>query len=214
VNFSRDGAPVASIVDFPHLLVLRPSFPAKTVPEFIAYAKANPGKVTYASYGTGTISHLAGELFKKMAGVDLLHVPYRGSPQALLDLMSGRVDVHVSTLTAALAGIRSGGARALAVTGDARFEGLPDVPTVGEFVQGYAANAVMGIAVRKGTRPEIIEALNRETNAGLNDPAIKARFIEIAAKPLPLTPTQFEALLTAENQKWSELIRVANIKAD
>jgi tripartite-type tricarboxylate transporter receptor subunit TctC len=212
MNLLRDGAGVAAIADFPHLLVLRPSFPTKTFPEFIAYAKANPGKITFASYGVGTISHLGGELLKVMAGIDLLHVPYRGSPQALLDLVSGRVDVHLAALPATLTSIQSGAVRALAFTGNARSDEFPDVPTVGEFVHGYEVGVVVGVGVRKGTSLEIIERLNREINAGLNDSAIKSRFAEIGAVPLPITPTRFEELLVAASEKWGNLIRAANIK--
>jgi tripartite-type tricarboxylate transporter receptor subunit TctC len=212
VNFLRDGMPVAAIVDYPMVMVLRLSFPAKTVPEFIAHAKANPGKISFASFGTGSVSHFGGLLFNVMTGVDLVHVPYRGSPQALTDLMGGQVDMHLTTLTAALTSIQSGAVRVLAVTGNARFDGLPDIPTVAEFVQGYAVSAVDGVGVRKGTPLEIIERLNREINTGLNDSTIKARLADIAATPLPLTPAQFGALLTAETEKWGNVIRAANIK--
>jgi tripartite-type tricarboxylate transporter receptor subunit TctC len=212
VDFLRDGAPVAAIVHYPMAIVLRLSFPAKTVPEFIAYAKANPGKISFASFGTGTVSHFGGLLFNIMAGVDLVHVPYRGSPQALTDVMGGQVDMHLTTLTAALASIQSGAVRVLAVTGNARFDGLPDIPTVGEFVPGYEASFVDGLGVPKGTPLEIIERLNREINAGLNDSAIKARLADIAATPLPLTPAQFGAMLTGETEKWGNVIRAPNIK--
>jgi tripartite-type tricarboxylate transporter receptor subunit TctC len=212
VTFLRDGAPVAAIVDYPMVMVLRLSFPARTVPEFIGYAKANPGKISFASFGTGTVSHFGGLLFNVMAGVDLVHVPYRGTPPALTDLMGGQVDMHLTTLAAALASIQSGAVRALAVTGNSRFDGLPEIPTVGEFVKGYAVRGVDGVAVRKGTPLEIIERLNREINAGLNDSAVKARLTDIAATPLPLTPAEFGALLTAESEKWGNMIRAANIK--
>jgi tripartite-type tricarboxylate transporter receptor subunit TctC len=212
VNFLREIAPVATIVEYPMAMVLRPSFPAKTVPEFIAYAKANPGKISFASFGTGTVSHFGGLLFNALAGVELVHVPYRGSPQALTDLMGGQVDMHVTTLTAALASIQSGAVRALAVTGKARFEALPDVPTVGEFVQGFVASGWDGVGVAKGTPIEIVERLNREINAGLNDSLIKARLADIAVTPLPLTPAEFGAFLTAETEKWGSVVRAANIK--
>jgi tripartite-type tricarboxylate transporter receptor subunit TctC len=151
-------------------------------------------------------------LFNVLAGVELVHVPYRGSPQALSDLMGGQVDMHVTTLAATLASIQSGAVRALAVTGKARFEALPDVPTVGEFVQGYVASGWDGVGVVKGTPIEIIERLNREINAGLNDSLIKARLADIAATPLPLTPAQFGAFLSAETEKWGSVVRAANIK--
>jgi tripartite-type tricarboxylate transporter receptor subunit TctC len=212
VDYLRDGAPVAAIVDHPHVLVMRPSFPVGTIPDFITYAKANPGKISLASYGTGSVSHLGGELFKAMAGVDLVHVPHRGGPQALPDLISGRVDLYLGTLAVALASIRSGSVRALAVTGRTRSDVLPDVPTIGESVLGYEVSAVDGIGVRKGTRPEIIETLNREINAGLNDSVVKTSLADMLAIPMPLTPAQFSALLTAENEKWGKLIRAANIK--
>jgi tripartite-type tricarboxylate transporter receptor subunit TctC len=212
VDYLRDGAPVSAIVDYPHVLVMHPSFPVRTIPEFIAYARANPGKISLASYGTGSVSHLGGELFKAMAGVDLVHVPYRGGPQALPDLISGRVDMYLGTLAVALASIRSGSVRALAVTGRTRSDVLPDVPTIGESVPGYEVSAVDGIGVRKGTPHEIIETLNREINAGLNDSVVKARLADMVATPMPLTPRQFSALLAAESEKWGKLIQGANVK--
>ncbi len=179
-NFLRDFAPVASLGEIPLVMVVNPFFPAKTVPEFIAYAKATPGKISMASFGTGSSSHLAGELFKFMTGVDMVHIPYRGSAPALSDLIGGRVEVMFDTLLASLPHIRSGGLRALAVTGNARSKLVPDTPTIGETVSGYEVLGWQGIVVRKGTPPEIIERLNRDINAGLADAAVRARLTEPA----------------------------------
>jgi tripartite-type tricarboxylate transporter receptor subunit TctC len=213
-NFLRDTVPVAGLVNFPHAMVVRPSFPVKTIPELIAYAKDKPGQISLASYGTGTVSHLAGELFKSMAGVNLVHVPYRGDAQALTDVIAGQVQMSIGTLTLALPNIRSGALRALAVIGGARFDELPDIPTVGEFVSGYEVSVVAGVAVPKRSPVEIIEVLNREINLGLANPAIKTRLREIATVPLVLTPGEFGAYMTAETEKWAKVIRTANIKAE
>jgi tripartite-type tricarboxylate transporter receptor subunit TctC len=199
-DFLRDTAPVAGVVNFPHLIVV-PSVRANTVPEFIAYAKSNPGKISVASYATGTLSHLAGELFKSMTGVDMVHVPYRGDPQALPDLMSNRVQAYIVAISSVMPHIRSGALRALAVTGPARYAALPDVPTVGEFVPGYEVSSVTGVGVRKGTPSEIIAKLNAEINAGSADPTIKARLEEMDATPLVLTPAAFGAVMAAEKEK-------------
>lgn len=214
LNFLRDTSGAAGLVQFPHVVVAHPSLPAKNAGELVAYAKSNPGAVSLASYGSGTTSHLAGELLKAMAGINMVHVPYRGDAQALPDLLSGRVQVYIATLTATIAHIRSGALRALAVTGKRRFEGLPDVPTVGEFVPGYEAEAVAGLSVRKGTPPDIVEKLNSEINAGLANPAIGARLAELAAVPLRLGADEFSREMAAETEKWAKVIRAANIKAE
>jgi tripartite-type tricarboxylate transporter receptor subunit TctC len=214
VNFLQDGTAVAGLVRFPHVIAAHPSLPANDVAELIAYARSNPGKVSMASYGTGTTSHLAGELFKSVAGVNLIHVPYRGDAQAIPDLLSGRVHLYFATLTATLPHIRSGALRALAVIGNTRYNALPDVPTVGEFVPGYEVDSFAGIGVRQGTPREIIERLNKEINAGLSNSAMRTRFAELAAIPLILTPHEFDALLAAATEKWAKVIRTANIKPE
>jgi tripartite-type tricarboxylate transporter receptor subunit TctC len=214
VSFLRDGSSVAGLVRFPHVIAAHPSLPATTVPELIAHARENPGKVNVASYGTGTTSHLANELFRAMADVPLVHVPYRGDAQAIPDLLSGRVHLYFATLTATLPHIRSGALRALAVIGRTRYDGLPQVPTVGEFVPGYEVDSFAGIGVRKGTPREIIEGLNREINAGLASPAISARFAELAAIPFVVSPAEFDAHMVAATEKWAKVIRTANIKPE
>jgi tripartite-type tricarboxylate transporter receptor subunit TctC len=214
VNFLRDGSSVAGLVRLPHVIASHPSLPATTVPELIAHAKANAGKINVASYGTGTTSHLANELFKSMADVPLVHVPYRGDAQAIPDLLSGRVHLYFATLTATLPHIRSGALRALAVLGKTRYDALPDVPTVGEFLPGYEVDAFNGIGVRKGTPREIIERLNREINAGLASSAISARFAELAAIPFVVSPVEFDAHMAAATEKWAKVIRTANIKPE
>jgi tripartite-type tricarboxylate transporter receptor subunit TctC len=214
VSFARDGSAVAGLVRFPHVIAAHPSLPAKSVAELIAYARANPGKVSVASYGTGTTSHLANELFRSMTGIDFVHVPYRGDAQAIPDLLGGRVHIYFATLTATLPHIRSGAMSALAVIGKARYDPLPDVSTVGETVFGYEVDSFGGFGTRKGTPAGIIERLNREVNAGLAAPAIKARLAELATVPLSLSPIEFDARLAAETEKWGRLIRTANIKPE
>jgi tripartite-type tricarboxylate transporter receptor subunit TctC len=213
-NFLRDSAPVAGIVNFPHVLLVNPSVPAKTVPEFVAYVKTNPGRINMASYGTGTVSHLAGELFKTRTGTDMIHVPYRGDGTELTDLISGRVQMLITALSGTLPNIDSGALRALAVTADTRFDGLPDVPTVSEFVPGYVVTAVAGVAVPRGTPPDIIAKLNHEINAGLANPAIKARLAELVTTPLPMTPAEFGAYMAGETEKWGKVLKAAGIKVD
>ena len=212
-NFIRDIAPVASIERAPLVLEVNPSVPVKTVPEFIAYAKSNPGKLNMASGGIGNSTHMAGELFKMMTGVDLIHVPYRGSAPALTDLLSGEAQVMFDLIASSISHIRSGRLRALAVTTTRRLEALPDIPTVGEFVPGYEASGGGGIGAPKGTPVEIIDKLNREINAFLVDPKIKSRFAEFGLTPDPLSPADFGALIAAETEKWRKVIRAANIKA-
>jgi tripartite-type tricarboxylate transporter receptor subunit TctC len=208
----RDIAPVSGLIDFPLVLVANPAVPAKTVPELIALAKANPGKITLGSYGTGSTSHVAGELFQMMAGIKMLHVPYRGGAPMVADLIAGHVQFGIDVLTGSLAPIRSGALRALATAGQTRPEALPDVPTIGETVAGYEANAWCGLGVPNGTPPGIIERLNREINAGLADPAITARLAEVATTPIFFTPAEFGAYMAAEIGKWGKVVRSAGIK--
>jgi tripartite-type tricarboxylate transporter receptor subunit TctC len=213
-NFIRDIAPVSGISRDPNVMVVVPSFPAKTVPEFIAYAKANPGKINMASPGVGTSPHMAGELFKVMTGVDMAHVAYRGSPPALTDLLGGQVQVYFAPIAAAIGYVRDGRLRALAVTTAARTEALPDVPTVAEFVPGYDSSGFYGIGAPKGTSADIVEKLNKEINAGLADAALKKRFADLGSVPFPCSPADFGKLVADETEKWGKVIRAANIKPD
>jgi tripartite-type tricarboxylate transporter receptor subunit TctC len=213
-DFLRDIAPVAGIVVYPLVFEVNPSVPARNIPELIAYAKANPGKITLASYGTGTISQVAGELFKTRAGITMVHVPYRGGAPMVADLIGGEVQVALDVVAGSLPHIRSGAVRALAVTTATRLEALPDVPTVAETLPGYEATAFTGIGVPTGTPEPIIARLNGEINAGLNDPGIKARLAELTVTPLVLTPAEFGAYMTAETAKWAKVIKLANIKVD
>lgn len=209
----RDVAPVAGISRAPNVMVVHPSVPAKTVPEFIAYAKANPGKVNMASSGTGTSIHMSGELFKLMAGVKMQHVPYRGSGPMLTDLVGGQVQVAFDNLQPSMPHIKAGKLRALAVTTATRSQALPDLPTVGDFVPGYEASTWNGVCAPKGTPAAIVERLNREINAGLGDPKLKARLAEMGAWPLPGSPADAAKLIAAEIDKWAKVIRIAKIKA-
>jgi tripartite-type tricarboxylate transporter receptor subunit TctC len=211
-NFIRDIQPVAGIVRVPAVMEVTPSFPARTVPEFIAYAKANPGKINYASPGIGSSVHVFGELFKIMAGVDLVAVHYRGS--FFPDLLSGQVQITISPIPSSLDFIRAGKLRALAVTTAMRQEVLPDIPTVGEFVPGYEATAWFGIGAPKDTPVEFIEKLNREINAGLADPKTKKLLADLGGLPMPMTPTEFGKLIADETEKWGKVIRTAGIKAE
>jgi tripartite-type tricarboxylate transporter receptor subunit TctC len=213
-NFIRDVAPVSGVVRFPNVMMVSASFPAKTVPEFIAYAKANPGKINHGSSGNGTTQHLAGELFKMMTGVNFIHVPYRGAPQAITDLLSGLVQVLFEPLPASIQYIKSGKLRALAVTTATRSEALPDLPAMGEFVPGYEASGWIGVCAPKNTSIEIIEKLNKAINAGLADPKMKARFAALGATMLAGSSADFGKLIAEETEKWGKLIRAANIKPD
>jgi tripartite-type tricarboxylate transporter receptor subunit TctC len=210
-NFIADIAPVASVDRAPFVMVINPSVPAKTVPEFIAYAKANPGKINMASSGNGTSVHVFGELFKVMAGVDLVVVPYpRGS--YLSDLLGGQVQVVFAAIPTVIGYIRAGQLRALAVTMATRSDVLPDIPTVGEFVAGYEASGWEGVGAPKSTSIAIIEKLNKEINAGLADPKLRARLTELGNVPMPMTPADFGKFTAEETEKWGKAIRVANIK--
>jgi tripartite-type tricarboxylate transporter receptor subunit TctC len=211
-NFIRDIAPVAGILREPDVMVVNPSVPANTLPEFIAYAKANPGKINMASAGTGSFGHMAGELFKAMAGLDMLHVPYRGNPRP--DLLAGQVQVLFDSMSTSLELIRTGKLRALAVTSATRSEVLPDNPTVGDFVPGYEATAWVGIGVPKNTPAEIIDKLNKEINAALADPKMKARLADRGSAPLPMSPATFGKLIAEDTEKWGKVIRAAHIKAE
>jgi len=213
-NLLRDIAPVSGLIDFPLVLVANPSVPAKTVAELIAYAKANPGKISIGSFGTGSTSHVAGELFKMMTGVNMIHVPYRGGAPMVADLIGGQVQVAIDVLTGSLAHIRSGSLRALGMAGKSRSEALPEVPTIGETVAGYEANSWCGVGVPRGTPPEIIERLNREINAGLVNPTIKARLVDVATTPIFFTPAEFGAYMAAEVEKWGKVIRASGIRPE
>jgi tripartite-type tricarboxylate transporter receptor subunit TctC len=210
--FLRDTAPVASIFAQPQMILANPSLPAKTIPELIAYAKANPGKITMASPGTGSSGHLAGEMFRMMAGVNMLHVPYRGAGPALTDLLGGQVATAVAGIAGAIEHVRSGKLVALAVTTKTRVEALPDVPTVAEFLPGFEASDVLGICAPRNIPPEIVDRLNHEINAALADPKIKARFAALGGTPLPLTPAEYGRVLAEETEKWGKVIRAAHIK--
>ncbi len=211
-NFIRDIAPVAGVVRSPLLMLVNPSFPARTVPEFIAYAKANPGKVNMASPGVGTAPHVAGELFKAMAGVDLVHVPYRGNPMP--DLLAGQVQLYFNAMASSMEFVRAGELRVLAVTTATRSELLPDVPALGEFVPGYEASAWQGLGAPRNTPAEIVGKLNQEINVVLADPKVKTRFAGLGAVPMPMTPAEFGTLVADETEKWGKVVRAANIKLD
>jgi tripartite-type tricarboxylate transporter receptor subunit TctC len=213
-NFIRDIAPVAGIVQVPSLMEVNPSFPAKTVPEFIAYAKANPGKINMASAGNGAPSHVFGELFKRMAGIDIVHVPYRGAAPALTDLLGGQVQVIFDAMPSSIGYIRAGKLRALAVTTATRSPVVPDVPTVSDFVRGYEASTWFGIGAPKNTSPEIVNRLNVEINAGLADPTFKARLADLGGTMLPGSPADFGKLIADETEKWGKVIRAAHIKVE
>ncbi|HZL61044.1 MAG TPA: tripartite tricarboxylate transporter substrate binding protein [Pseudolabrys sp.] len=213
-NFIRDIAPVASIMRVPLVMEVNPSVPVKTVPEFIAYAKANPGKVNYASAGIGTPQHVSAEMFKMMTGVEMVHVPYRGAAPALTDLIGGQVQVMIDTTPASMQHIRSGRLRPLAVTTATRADALPDLPTVGDFVPGYEATSWFGIGAPKDTPPEIIATLNKEINAAIADPKIKARLIDLGGTVLPGSPADFGKLIAAETEKWAKVVKFSGAKPD
>jgi tripartite-type tricarboxylate transporter receptor subunit TctC len=212
-NFTHDIAPVASIVRIPIVMLVNPSLPAKTVPEFIAYAKANPGKVSMASTGVGSTPHMTGEMFKMMADIDLVHVPYRGGTAVVADLIGGQVQV-LFLGTETIEHIRSGKLRAIAVTTTTRLHLLPDIPTVGEFLPGFEASVWFGIGAPRNAPPDIIEKLNKEINAALADPKLRARLAELDGTVLAGSPTDFGKLIADETEKWGKLIRALNIKAE
>jgi tripartite-type tricarboxylate transporter receptor subunit TctC len=213
-NFIRDIAPVAGIIRMPLVMVVNPSVPANTVPEFIAYAKANPGKVNMGSAGTGGGGHLAGELFKTMAGVNLVHVPYRSNGPALVALLGGQVEVLFPSLSSSIEYIRTGKLRGLAVTSAMRSEAMPDLPTVGEFVPGYEISLWYGVGAPKGTPAEVIDTLNREINEILADPKAKARLADLGGTALVGSPADFGKFIADETEKWGKVVRAANIKAE
>jgi tripartite-type tricarboxylate transporter receptor subunit TctC len=213
-NFIRDIAPVASVMRFPYVMVVNPSVPAKSVPEFIAYAKANPHKLNMASPGIGSGVHIAGELFKMMAGVDMVHVPYRGAGPSLTDLIGGQVQVTFETMPAAIGYIRAGTLRALAVTTTQRSEALPDIATVAEFVPGYEVSGWYGVGAPNATPAGIVEKLNKEINAGLADPKIKARLADLGGTPLVGSPADFGKLIADDTEKWAKVVKFANIKPE
>jgi tripartite-type tricarboxylate transporter receptor subunit TctC len=213
-NFIRDITPVATISNVPNVMAMHPSFAAKTIPEFIAYARANPGKVNMASSGNGAIDHVSGELFKMMAGVNMIHVPYRGAAPALTDLMGAQVQVMFPTMPASIQYVRAGKLRALAVTTATRSEALPDVPAVGEFVPGYEASGWYGVGAPKNTPPEIVEKLNKGINAALADPKLKARLADLGAEPMSMTPAEFGKLIADETEKWAKVVKFSGAKPD
>jgi tripartite-type tricarboxylate transporter receptor subunit TctC len=211
-NFIRDIEPVAMISTLPMVMEVTPKLPAKTVAEFIAFAKANPGKISMASGGSGSSSHVGGELFKMLAGVDMIHVPYRGGAPALADLIGGQVQVMFSPLPESLGAIRAGQVRALGVASATRAEALPDVPTVAETIPGFEASTWQGIGAPKNTPPEIIERINKEINTALADPKIKTKLADLGSMPSPMASADFKRLIVAETEKWAKVIRTANIK--
>jgi tripartite-type tricarboxylate transporter receptor subunit TctC len=213
-NFIRDSAPIAGFIRVPQVLEVHPSVPVKTVPEFIAYAKARPGKLNMASAGNGTVQHVAGELFKVMTGVDLLHVPYRGQAPALVDMLGGQDQVMFDTVPASIEYLKAGKLRPLAVTTTTRFDALPDVPVLADFVPGYESSALYGIAAPKSTPAEIVGKLNHEINAAFANPKIKARLIELGGMILAGSPADFGKLVAEETEKWAKVVKFAGLKAD
>ena len=213
-NFVRDITPVASVVRGPGVMEVNPAVPAKTIPEFIAYAKANPGKINLASSGPGTVSHVAGELFKMMAGVDMLHVPYCGAEPALTDLISGQVQVMILPIISSIEHLKAGRLRALGVTTATRLEVVPDIPTVAEFLPGYEVSDWTGIGVPRGTPVEIVDRLNREINAGLDNPKIKTRLAELGSLLMPMSRAEFGKMIAAETEKWAKVVTSAGIKPE
>jgi tripartite-type tricarboxylate transporter receptor subunit TctC len=213
-DFIRDSVPVAGTMLLTNVMVVHPDVPAKTVAEFIAYAKANPGKINMASSGSGTSVHMSGELFKAMTGVNMQHVPYRGSAPALQDLLTNRVQVIFDNLPGSISHIKAGTLRALGVTAGKRSQALPDVPTIGDTVPGYEAVVWYGIVAPKGTPPEIVDTLNKAVNDVLADPKLKARLAELGGEPMPMTPAQFGKLIADETEKWAKVVKFSGAKAD
>ena len=213
-NFIRDTAPVATVAQVPQVMEVHPSVPATTVPEFIAYAKANPNKINMASAGNGSVQQVAGELFKMMTGVEMVHVPYKGAGPALVDLLGGQMQVMFDTTPGSIAHIRAGKLRALAVTSKTRAEALPDLPTVADFVPGYEATQWYGLAAPKDTPAAVIATLNKAVNAALAEPAMKAKLAELGGAPFPGTPAEFGALLVTETEKWAKVVKFSGAKVD
>jgi tripartite-type tricarboxylate transporter receptor subunit TctC len=213
-NFVRDIAPVAGVFRGPYVIVVNPSVPAKTVPEFIAYAKANPGKINMASGGVGSAHHVNGELFKMMAGVNLVHLPYRGAGPALIDLLAGQVQVMFAFMSSSIEYVRAGKLCALAVTTATRSDALPEIPTVGEFVPGYEASGWFGVGAPKATPAEIVDRLNKEINAGLADPKMKARLADLGGTPFVGSPADFGKFIAEETEKWAKVVKISGAKAD
>jgi tripartite-type tricarboxylate transporter receptor subunit TctC len=211
-NLIRDIAPVSGVARVPLAMVINPSVPAKTVPEFIAYAKANPGKINMASAGTGSIGHLAGEMLKMMAGVDLIHVPYRGNGPALTALLGGQVELLFPSLPSSIEFIRAGKLRGLALTSAMRSDAVPELPTVDEFVPGYEISTWYGVGAPKGTPADIIDKIGKEIDAALVDPKIKTQFADLGDVPMPMTPAEFGKFIADETEKWGKVIRAANLK--
>src|SRR5499433_4230597 len=213
-NFIRDITPVASVYRVPQVMEVNPSFPAKTVPEFIAYARAHPGEISFDSAGNGSVAHVTGELFKMMTGVNMLHVPYRGAPPALTDLVAGQVHVMFDNMPSSIEHIRAGRLRPLAVTATTRLDALPDVPPLGDFVPGFETSAWAGIGAPKNTPAEIIDTLNREINAVLADPTIKTRFAELGGEVFALSPSEYGKRIAEETEKWAKVIKFSGAKPD
>jgi tripartite-type tricarboxylate transporter receptor subunit TctC len=213
-NLLRDIAPIAGIYRVPQVMEVNPAFPAKTVPEFIAYARSNPGRINFASAGIGSVAHVTGELFNIMTGIKMQHVPYRGAPLALTDLIAGQVDVMFDNIPSSIEHIRAGQLRALGVSTTTRLTVLPDVPIISEFVPGFETAAFAGLGAPKGTPSEIIEILNRETTAGLANPNLKERIIGLGGIPLPLSPADFGKLIADETEKWGRVVKLSGAKAN
>jgi tripartite-type tricarboxylate transporter receptor subunit TctC len=212
-NVVRDIVPVAGIYRVPQVMVVNPSFPAVTVAEFIAYAKANPGKINFGSAGTGSVAHVTGEFFKMMTGVQMQHIPYRGAPLALTDLIAGQVHVMFDNLPSSIAHIRAGRLRPLGVCSPERLKALPDVPTVAEVVPGFETSAFAGLGAPKGTPADIVDAINKGVNAGLADPALAARIIDLGGTPMPLSPGAFGSFVAEETEKWGKVVKFSGAKA-
>jgi tripartite-type tricarboxylate transporter receptor subunit TctC len=214
-NFIRDMAPVAGFIRVPQVLEVHPSLPVNSVPEFIAYAKQNPGKLSFGSAGVGTVQHMAGELFDYLTGAKMVHVPYRGQAPALLDLLGGQIQVMFDSAVASLQVIKAGKLKPLAVTTTTRFAGLPDLPVLADFVPGYESSAIYGLVAPKATPPEIVDRLNREVNAAMADPKINGRLTsDLGGTVLSLTPAEFAKLIAAETDKWGKVIKAAGLKAE
>jgi tripartite-type tricarboxylate transporter receptor subunit TctC len=213
-NFLRDAAPVAGLASISYLMLVNPGVPAKSIAEFIAYAKANPGRINFASGGVGSSNQLAAELFKVMTGTDLVHVPYRGNAAAYTDLIGGQIQLIFADVASSRQHAQSGALRALGVTAPKRLATLPDVPAIAEAVPGYEANGWYGFAAPKGTPPEIVEKLNAAINAGLNDPALKAHFAALEANPLVFTPKEYGEFLVSESERWGKAVKASGVKGD